>query len=239
MSRPPRFVIADGAVREGLARVAGRELHHLRDVRRLGPGAALELIDDKGVIYTGRLAGFERNAAVVTIEGVVRDAAEKVRVILAAAMIKGPRMDFLVEKAAELGADELWPLETSRGLVRGPSADRRQRWSRLAEAAAKQSLGGSMMIAAPMTVAAMTAIVPAGTLAILCAQGGAPLGRIVRERHAPVVLVACGPEGDFDEAERVVMAADGFAGASLGPNRLRSETAALAALSILAGALAE
>ena len=80
-------------------------------------------------------------AAVVTIEGVVTTAAEKVRVILAAAMIKGPRMDFLVEKAAELGATELWPLETSRGLVRGPSADRRQRWSRLAEAAAKQSLG--------------------------------------------------------------------------------------------------
>ena len=96
-----------------------------------------------------------------------------------------------------------------------------------------------MMIAAPMTVAAMTAIVPAGALAILCAQGGAPLGRIVRERHAPAILVACGPEGDFDDAERARMAAHGFVEAGLGPNRLRSETAALAALSIVAGSLAE
>jgi 16S rRNA (uracil1498-N3)-methyltransferase len=53
------------------------------------------------------------------------------------------------------------------------------------------------------------------------------------------MLIACGPEGDFDAAEYAVMQAAGVAAVGLGPNRLRSETAALAALSLAAGALDE
>lgn len=240
MTRPPRFVIADQALAEGSVRVTGPELHHLRAVRRLSPGDHLEVVVPAGTVYVGRLQGFEAHAAIVTLEGAVTPMTKIARVILAAAIIKGPRMDFMVEKAAELGADELWPLETTRGVVRGPSADRHERWVRLATAATKQSLGaGSMTIAAPLTVAAMTAIVPAGALAILCAQGGAALGRIVRERQPPAVVIACGPEGDFDDAEKARMTGAGFIAAGLGPNRLRSETAALAALSIVIGSLAE
>jgi 16S rRNA (uracil1498-N3)-methyltransferase len=201
-------------------------------------GAPIELVDASGTAYTGRIVRFEQEAAIAMIEGRAAAVPKAARIILAAGIIKGARMDFLVEKAVELGADELWPLETARGLVHGPSAERRERWARLAEAAGKQSLSfGSMTIRAPLTVAAMTAIVPASTLAILCAQGNAPLGRIVRERHSPAILIACGPEGDFDDAESARMAAAGFVSAGLGPNRLRSETASLAALSILADAL--
>jgi 16S rRNA (uracil1498-N3)-methyltransferase len=241
MTRAPRFIIADQTIVDGVARVTGAEFHHLRAVRRLSPGDPLEIVVAAGTVYIGRIERFEPQAAIVTIEGAVTPIGKMARIILAVAMIKGPRMDFIVEKAAELGADELWPLETMRGVVRGPSAERRERWVRLAEAAAKQCLGnGSMTIAAPLTVAAMTAIVPAGALAILCAQGGAPLGRIVRERHHLLsILIACGPEGDFDDAEKAQMTGAGFTAAGLGPNRLRSETAALAALSIVTGTLAE
>jgi 16S rRNA (uracil1498-N3)-methyltransferase len=198
------------------------------------------MVDTSGIIYAGRVARFEPQAAIITIESAMAAISNLPRIILAAAIIKGPRMDFMVEKAVELGATELWPLETARGVVRGPSEDRRERWVRLAEAAAKQSFGsGPMKIAAPLTVAAMTAIVPAGALAVLCTQGGAPLGRIVREPYAPALVIACGPEGDFDDAEKTQMINAGFIAGGLGPNRLRSETAALAALSIVAGTLAE
>jgi 16S rRNA (uracil1498-N3)-methyltransferase len=149
-------------------------------------------------------------------------------------------MDFLVEKACELGATELWLLITARSVLHSPSIDRRERWQRLADAASKQSLSAApMRIIEPLTVAAMTSIVPADWLAILCAQGGEPLARIVRERRPSTILIACGPEGDFDEAERTQMLTAGFVAAGLGPNRLRSETAAMTALSIAAGAMDE
>jgi 16S rRNA (uracil1498-N3)-methyltransferase len=240
MSRPPRFIVATTAIENGVARVMGKDLHHLRDVRRLAPGAAIELIDEAGNAYTGHLECFERNAAVVALDGNLMPKLRETRMILAPAIIKGPRMDLLVEKAVELGATELWPLITARSVVHGPSPDRRERWQRLAEAAVKQSLSAApMRILEPLTVASMAAIVRPDWLAILCAQGGEPLARLVRERRPRTILMACGPEGDFDDAERAQILAAGFVAAGLGPNRLRSETAALAALSIAAGALDE
>jgi 16S rRNA (uracil1498-N3)-methyltransferase len=240
MSRPPRFKIETGAMEDRVARVTSRELHHLRDVRRLVLGDLVELIDECGSVYSGHLDRFEADAAVVVVDGIFAPNLRHIRVILAAAIIKGPRMDFLVEKAVELGASELWPLITARSVVRSPSNDRRERWRRLADAAAKQSLSAApMQIWEPRTVISMTSIVPPDCLTILCAQGGEPLARVVRRRHASTILIACGPEGDFDEAERAQMLAAGFVLAGLGPYRQRSETAALSALSIASGALAE
>ncbi|MGH8335815.1 MAG: RsmE family RNA methyltransferase, partial [Gammaproteobacteria bacterium] len=213
---------------------------HLRDVRRLGLGDLVELMDEAGRAYIGHLERFEADAACITLDGSLELKLPDTRIILAAALIKGPRMDFLVEKAVELGATELWPLITARCVVQSPSVDRRERWQRLADSAAKQSLSVSpIRIAEPLTVASMAAIVAPDWLAILCAQGGESLARIVRERRPPTILIACGPEGDFNDAERAQMLATGFVPAGLGANRLRSETAALAALSIAAGALDE
>jgi RsmE family RNA methyltransferase len=76
-----------------------------------------------------------------------------------------------------------------------------------------------------------------GTLALICAQGGEPLGEVIRPVHPRAILIAVGPEGDFDDSERAKAANAGFVAAGLGPNRLRSETAALAAVSIAAGLL--
>jgi 16S rRNA (uracil1498-N3)-methyltransferase len=238
VNRPPRFKAHSISISKDSAQVAGDELHHLRDVRRLSPGDPVELIDDQGMVHLGRISEFKPDVALITLEGLAEVGAKTARVILAAAIIKGPRMDFLVEKAVELGADELWPLETAHGVVQHVSTERRERWHRLAAAAAKQSLNATLMtIAAPSTVAAMTAIVPSDALAILCAEGGKPLSRILREHRAPAILIACGPEGDFDQGERERMISSGFVIAGLGLNRLRSETAALAALSIVGAEL--
>jgi 16S rRNA (uracil1498-N3)-methyltransferase len=81
--------------------------------------------------------------------------------------------------------------------------------------------------------------VPKETLAMFCAEGAEPLAAVVRRMRPRATLIACGPEGDFDAAEYAAMHTAGFVAAGLGPNRLRSETAALAALSLAAGALDE
>jgi 16S rRNA (uracil1498-N3)-methyltransferase len=149
-------------------------------------------------------------------------------------------MDFLVEKAAELNAAELWPLMCARSLMPAVSAQRLERWRRLAITAAKQSLSGRVMEIKPaMKVATMVRQVPADALCVVCERETEPLGALIQRKAPRIAVIACGPEGDFDYEERAAMRAAGFAPAGLGRNRLRSETAAIAALSIAAGAFDE
>jgi len=240
MSRPPRFLIGD-AVAEGFARISGPELHHMRDVMRLGLGAEVTLMDANGVEYAGRINRFENAFAIVELAASrKRDGRGTAPLILAAALIKGSRMDFLVEKAAELGASALWPILCARSVAKNPGAERVMRWRRLAEAAAKQSLAPQVMeIRTPISVADMAQNVPKETLAVVCSAGAEPLGPVLRRSRPRAIILACGPEGGFDDSEAAAMAAAGFVPAGLGRNRLRSETAVLAALAIAAGTLDE
>jgi 16S rRNA (uracil1498-N3)-methyltransferase len=239
MSLPPRFIIERNRIRDCLARVAGAELHHLRDVMRLKAGDEVTLLDEGGVEYSGRVERLEPSSALIAISAARRRNPRGV-LILASALIKGPRMDFLVEKAAELGASELWPLLSQRSVARGLGGERIARWRRLAVAAAKQSLAPhTMEIRTPLGIAGLMANVPRAALAVLCAPDGQPLGGLIRHKRPRAIILACGPEGGFDDDETATMRAGGFIAAALGPNRLRSETAALAALSIAAAALDE
>jgi 16S rRNA (uracil1498-N3)-methyltransferase len=236
-SPPRRFSIAHAPDANGLAHVEGAELHHMRTVLRLPVDARVSLLDPADVEHHGVIDRYDRDRAVIRIESSSISPARP-RIVLAAAIIKGSRMDFIVEKAAELGASELWPLVCARGLVRSPGVERLARWRRLALAAAKQSQSSSAMnVRAPISLGDLIHSVPPETLAIVCAQGAEPLSRVIRRAHPRAILIAIGPEGDFDDDERAKTANNGFVAAGLGPNRLRSETAALGAVSIARGLL--
>src|SRR5262245_4493603 len=118
MDRRPRFALRH-PIAEGLAIIDGDELHHLRDVMRLGVGAEVTLLDADRIHHVGRIERVEKERATIRIESSHR-ALEAPAIVLATAIIKGPRMDFLVEKAAELGVSELWPLLCARSVVRAP-----------------------------------------------------------------------------------------------------------------------
>jgi 16S rRNA (uracil1498-N3)-methyltransferase len=234
-SPPPRFLIARPPDTNRRAQVEGPELHHMRTVLRLPIDAHVSLLDPAGIEHHGTIERYEGDRAVLRIDSSSASSSRR-RIILAAAIVKGPRMDFMVEKAAELGASELWPLVCARGLVRSPGAERLSRWSRLAVAAAKQSQSTpAMEVRAPIGFDEMIRAVPPKTLAVICAQSATPLGEVIRRAHPRVILITVGPEGDFNDDERAKAATAGFVASGLGPNRLRSETAALAAVSIAAG----
>jgi 16S rRNA (uracil1498-N3)-methyltransferase len=240
MKAPPRFAIARDALKDRVARVVGRELHHMRDVMRLAPGVAVVLLDEDGAAFAGRLSAFERDCALVEILGVSEASPKLTKLVIAPAIIKGPRMDFIVEKTAELGATELWPLRCARSVVSIPGVERLARWRRLAIAAAKQSLAQRPMEVGPAAgVGELIAKVPKETLAIVCIQGAEPLAAVIHRERPRAILIACGPEGGFDQDESNAMAAAGFVAAGLGPNRLRSETAAIAAVGVAACVLEE
>jgi 16S rRNA (uracil1498-N3)-methyltransferase len=233
----PRFVIASEVDASGLALVEGAELHHMRDVLRLAPGRGVSILDADGCEHFGILVRYDRDSATIQIES-SRAPQMRPRIILATAIVKGPRMDFVVEKAAELGAAELWPIVTAHSVVRAPGAERILRWRRLALAAAKQSHSeGAMDVRPPMNFADLIRAVPRDTLAVVCAPGSEPLGDAIRRLKPRTILIAVGPEGGFSESEREAASKLGFVAAGLGANRLRSETAALAAVSIAAEAL--
>ncbi len=235
-SSPPRFTIARAPDASGLVHIEGAELRHMRTVLRLTVDARVSLLDPDGAEHQGVIERYERDRAVIRVESSSPSPARP-QIILAAAIIKGPRMDFLVEKTAELGASELWPLICARGLVRLPGAERLARWARLALSAAKQSQSQTAMeVREPVGIDELIRSLPE-TLAVVCAQGGEPLAEVIRRVHPRAILIAVGPEGDFDDGERAKLASAGFVTAGLGPNRLRSETAALGAVSIAQGML--
>jgi len=236
-AHPPRFAIASPVDASGLAEITGAELHHIRDVLRLPMGSGVSILDSAGGQHDGVLVRCDRDRAIIKIES-SRSPRMHPQIILATAIVKGPRMDFIVEKAAELGAAQLWPIVSARAVVRSPGAERILRWRRLALAAAKQSHSpGTMEVRPPINFDELLRTVPRDTLAVICGAGCEPLGDAIRRLEPRNILIAVGPEGGFDAGERTAAAALGFVAAGLGANRLRSETAALAAVSIAAGAL--
>jgi len=240
MSQPRRFVIDDSGLAGAVATLTGGEFHHLRDVLRMRAGDEVTIIDGRGQEHHARLREIGRDSATADIIATATRVAP-VEIILAAAVIKGPRMDFMVEKAVELGATELWPIVTARTQVRDIRVDRIARWRRLAVAAAKQSEApGVMMVTeAIMFDRLVDSTIVAGVTALICDAGGIPIRRAIGVTKPSRLILACGPEGGFDSAELAEATRAGFVAVTLGPNRMRSETAAIAALSIAGAALHE
>jgi 16S rRNA (uracil1498-N3)-methyltransferase len=248
MSRPARFALRHPIV-DGIAIIDGAELHHLRDVMRLREGASIALLAPDNVEHLARIERFDEARAILRIERSIPLGATP-RLILAIAIIKGPRMDFIVEKAAELGVTELWPMLCARSVVHAPGSERIDRWRRLAIAAAKQSLApAALELHQPVNFAdligglatdRLAGGAPEGALLkMICTMGAEPIAAVVRRLKPRAIVVACGPEGDFTDEELELAKRAGFVAVGLGNNRLRSETAALAAVSVAAAMLDE
>src|SRR5260370_10942362 len=160
----------------------------MRDVLRLSVGAGISILDSDGREHFGAIARYERERAIVQIES-SRSARTYRRIILAIAIVKGPRMDFVVEKAAELGAAELWPIVSANAIVRAPGRERINRWRRLAVAAAKQSHSAAAMdVIQPMNFDDLIRAVPKDTLAVICTPGAEALGDASRRSPPPAIL---------------------------------------------------
>jgi 16S rRNA (uracil1498-N3)-methyltransferase len=196
---------------------------------RLGPGRPLELTGPWGLapaVVEGVANQDGRPALLVRLTGPFVVAGPIEGPTLALALVKGPRFDWAVEKAAELGAEALVPLLTARTAVSAAGEAKRSRWARLAEEARKQcGRPTPMAVLEPRSLQNWLASGPPSPLVLLDPEGG-PFPDGLGGRGSLLV----GPEGGLTSAERSLAQAAGFDGARLGPIRLRAETAALAAL---------
>jgi 16S rRNA (uracil1498-N3)-methyltransferase len=218
-------------------RLEGPAAGHVTRVLRLGTGDAVTLFNGDGSDYPARISGLGRGAVDVEVTGVVAARAESpLPVTLVQGIARGERMDFVLQKATELGVAAILPVATARTVVRLDDDGRLRRlahWRGVAIAACEQCGRARVpAIAEPRGFAAWLAESPrAATRLLLSPDADVPLADAARGATSIELLV--GPEGGLEDEERSAALAAGFRACRLGPRVLRSETAAIAALAVL------
>jgi len=244
--RERRFLVDPADLSEGEGVIRGDELHHLRRVLRLRVGDEVSIFDGGGRGYVGRIRTLGESGAAVAIErpedGGVEPAA---KVTLAQAIPHGDRMDLIVEKSVEIGVAAILPIIAERGTVRPPSGEwpRLTRWRRIAVAAAKQS--GRLLVPKILDPVPFARVTAPGAgfrgvrIIFITSPAARPVWDILSHQGPAEATVLIGPEGGWSEAEGREALESGWQTATLGPRILRADTAAVAALTLVLGALGE
>lgn len=218
--------------------IEGDAANHITRVLRLTPGDPLTVFDGRGGEHAARIEGFRKGAVIVEVgERSATDRESPLPLTLAQGVSRGERMDWVVQKATELGVTRIVPVLTERTVVRleAKQAERRlSRWQGIAVAACEQSGRNRIPeISAPLALHdyfrhdhEVTA-----TRLLLSPSGTVRIGDLKRPDDGVIVLI--GPEGGLAESEQRAALEAGFAAVRMGPRVLRTETAAIAALALL------
>ncbi len=232
-----RFYIPVDSVQNGIASLPADQAHHLRDVLRLGPGEIVEIFDGAGHGYYGEVEFRDSRVHVRNLQ-ILSVAEPNMRLILAAALIKSAKFEWVLQKATELGVHEIIPLKTRLGEIDipgGKTALRLERWDRIVREAAKQC----RRLTAPRVHA------PRNFPDLLASQELSAYPRFLfyeramepwqfdPGRSSDCVVLCIGPEGGWEDGEVEMATRAGYKISSLGPWTLRAETAAIAALAIV------
>jgi 16S rRNA (uracil1498-N3)-methyltransferase len=234
--RSPRIFTDQPLAAGDLIRAEAEAAHHLRRVLRLRPGAELILFNGDGRDYQAQLTESPAEGAWLQVKAVgAADAAAALEVRLGIGISKGERMDFVMQKAVELGVTEITPLFTEHGVVqlRGERLERRlEHWRRVAIGACEQCGRNRLPRLHPATELTAWLAQPAPGSAILL-DPNAPLALPQLPPPLGAVTLLVGAEGGLAETERAQAAAAGFQPVRLGPRVLRTETAPLAAIAAI------
>lgn len=207
------------------------ESHHAANVLRLKPGQSIELFDGKGNSATGQLTEVSRKHTFVQVDEISQKTPAVPAITLAFAIPKAKRLDWLLEKATELGVAALQPVVFQRSVAGGDEMGnaKKQRWMQHCVSAAKQC-GLDFLPEISPTVGLDDFLANAGEATKIvgdCCDGCGLLRDYVAGGSQSVILLV-GPEGGFTDGEREKIASAGFTPASLGDTILRIETAAVA-----------
>lgn len=212
------------------------QVHYLKRVLRLSVGNPFIALDGQGGCWKAFL---EDNQASLR-EKLGSSVEAPFSIALACGIPKGERMDWLVQKAVELGLHDLYPLVTARTVVSDPSPRKVQRWGVIAREAAEQSERILLPKVHPVQswtdfMGSVSTAVGQDRLKVICLARGerSGLGSILKAHGPKPILLMTGPEGGFTPEESAQAQEQGFIAAHLGPRILRAETAPLVALSLL------
>lgn len=246
MNSPIRCYLPAGLWREGGAiAIPAAETHHLVRVLRVKAGDRVTVFDGAGRESEAEVETAGRIGLSVRLRKTVTHRPPPAQVILFQAILKGERMDEVVQRAVELGAAELVPLEADHSVVKVDgegAAKKRDRWRTIALAACRQSGNPFLMDVREPAPAATSAAEAAGLdLALFGSleEGTVPLWdalQDIRLKRGVRVGLWIGPEGDWSAAEYAALRKGGLRPVTLGPLVLRAETAAFYGLSVIGAA---
>jgi 16S rRNA (uracil1498-N3)-methyltransferase len=232
MAEDRYFFIASPEGEPDVVVLGGAEFHHCTNVCRVKAGERVKLLDGRGKIYDAIVEHVGPREARLRVERVTK-APEQPRVDIALAVLKAPRFDLALEKCAEIGVRRFIPFAAGRSVWRGDgegAAAKLERMNRKVAAACKQS--GQPYLPVVEAVSDFDGLISrfGSYERVFVADRDAGSGRTNIAAGGGPILGVVGPEGgfEFEEARRLGVA--GAVGLSLGPFRLRSETAALCLL---------
>ncbi len=222
--------------------VTGEEYHHIVDVMRLGESDKVHVFDGAGSEYHGVIRSISNHIKklVISIDSIEKRTGDKtVEIILAQAIPKKSKMDFIVEKATELGVDVIVPVISERTIVKlkGGDLDKKQsRWSKIAIEAAKQC--GRVDVPIIKKAEKFDSIVKELNnydyiLMAHLEKNTQPLKEVLKNVVRGKIIIFIGPEGDFTHDEIKSISAKGCKFVSFGSRVLKSDTAGLFALSVI------
>ena len=223
----PRLFV-DQTLSEGLnLELAGAPANYLGNVLRLGAGDAVKLFDDRSGEWLAEIAGAGRKRLTLAVGARLREREAVPDLWLLFAPIKRGRIDWLVEKATELGVARLAPVLTRRTIVDRVNLERLR--AHAVEAAEQCERTALPELAEPVKLDAALKDWPAGRLLYFADERG---GEAFAPAPGPAAILV-GPEGGFTQEERkAIRALPQARPVSLGPRILRADTAALAAISL-------
>ena len=221
--------------------ITGADAHHLMHVMRARPGQEIIVVDDENQVARMEMTAFCETAVTLTLrERLAADTESPIQLVLALCLLKADKMDFVVQKAVELGAVGVVPVRSQNCVVRydaKKAAGRRDRWQKIADEAAKQCGRTALLSVEPVTDIEdflQQEAANADTELIFCYENeqDQTVKDYLSQVTAKRIVLLIGPEGGFSLEEAAAVAEAGGHSVTLGPRILRAETAALAALAV-------
>ncbi|MDH3442976.1 MAG: 16S rRNA (uracil(1498)-N(3))-methyltransferase [Deltaproteobacteria bacterium] len=236
-----RFFVPKKNIQQNRGFIDGQELQHLRRVLRLTPGDEITIFDDAGWEHDAVIRSFDSGSAKIEILRSSHAPREsELELTLAIGLTKGDKVDFVVEKATELGVCRIVPIASVHTVAKFDTAKaktRAARWHKIALSAAKQS-GRTRVpeVLSPVELHDFIEQNPGDALKLLFweKRPSESLKRVhTAQPAAPAIIAVIGPEGGFSDEEVALATAHGYYAVSLGRRILRAETAAVTALALM------
>ena len=223
--------------------IEGVDARHISKVLRMQPGTQLQIVSDDGVSALAEIIAIDSERVTVRcLEKLAESHEPRVKLVLAQGLAKGEKMDFIIQKAVEMGAYSVIPVAMEHSVVRldgAKSAKKVERWQKIAESAAKQSKRDIIPQVQPVqSMAEMLAKCTCQTkiIAYECEDRlslKAALRAAGEAGGITELLLIIGPEGGISEGELEQARQAGAVPVSLGRRILRAETAGLVAISAI------
>lgn len=231
----PRFFVSPDQIKKNEIEIRGQDVRHIRDVLRLSPGDQITICDGKGTDYKTVITeiGQEEITAKI-LEKALASSEPQTKLTLFQSLIKGNKFEWVIQKAVEIGVQEIVPIETAHCVVKmeRPKKTRTkvERWNKIAQSAAKQSGRGTIpLVVDPIPYKMALELCREMDFSCMAheKEKSTSLKTSIQPFKGKKIGLLVGPEGGFSK-EEVRQAQDvGISSITLGSRILRSETASI------------